>query len=69
MEKKCINRLIGSYCKVITREPGEDTAHVIYGMVTDIDNDEGLLIIESDEGFGCLNITTVEAIKPVDRKY
>ena len=64
MEEKCIDRLIGKYCKIVTREPGEDRAHVIHGKVITIDYDTKLLVIESKEGVGCLNIRTIEAIKP-----
>lgn len=64
MEEKCIDRLIGRYCKIVTREPGEDRAHVIHGKVITIDYDTKLLVIESKEGVGCLNIRTIEAIKP-----
>ena len=64
MEEKCIDRLIGRYCKIVTREPGEDRAHVIHGKLITIDYDAELLVVESKEGLGCLNIKTIEAIKP-----
>ena len=64
MKKKSIDKLIGKHCKIVTREPGEDRAHVIFGMVTDIDHDAGLIVIESAQGLGCINIKTIEAIKP-----
>ena len=68
MEKKCMDKLIGRYCKIVTKEPGEDRAHVIFGIVTGIDHDSGFIVIESDQGLGCLNIKTIEAIKPSSRK-
>ena len=68
MEKKCMDKLIGRYCKIVTKEPGEDRAHVIFGIVTDIDHDSGFIVIESNQGLGCLNIKTIEAIKPSSRK-
>lgn len=68
MKKKCMDRLIGRYCKIVTREPGEERAHVVFGFVTDIDHTAGLLIIESNEGLGCLSIKTIEAIKPSSDK-
>ena len=64
MKRNSIDRLIGRYCKIVTKEPGEERAHVIFGMVKDIDHDEGFIIIESEQGLGCLNIKTIEAIKP-----
>lgn len=68
MEKKSIDKLIGRYCKIVTREPGEDRAHVVFGMVTEIDHDAGFIVVESNQGLGCLNIKTIEAIKPSSKK-
>jgi hypothetical protein len=64
MEKKCMDRLIGRHCKIVTKEPGEEKAHVVFGMVKLIDYDAGFIIIESNQGTGCLNINIIEAIKP-----
>jgi hypothetical protein len=68
MEEKCLDKMINKFCKIVTKEPGEDRAHVVFGKVTEIDWDEGLLFIESEEGIGCLNIETIEAIKPNNKK-
>ena len=68
MERKIIDKLIGRYCKIVTREPGEDRAHVIFGIVTEIDHATGFIIVESNQGLGCLNIKTIEAIKPSSKK-
>ena len=68
MEKKCMDRLIGRHCKIVTKEPGEDRARVVTGMVKDIDYDEGFIVIESNQGTGCLNMKTIEAIKPSNKK-
>jgi hypothetical protein len=68
MEKKCMDKLIGKYCKIVTKEPGEDRAHVIFGMVTEIDHDAGFILVESSQGLGCLSIKTIEAIKPSSKK-
>jgi len=68
MKKRGIDRLVGRYCKIVTKEPGEERAHIIFGFVTDIDHNAGLLVIESSEGVGCLSIKTVEAIKPSANK-
>ena len=64
MKKNSMNRFIGKYCKIITKEPGEEKTRVITGIVRDIDYDDGFITIESKEGVGCLNIRTIEAIKP-----
>ena len=68
MSRKSLDKLIGKYCKIVTKEPGEERAHVISGMVTDIDYDAGFIIIKSHQGSGCLNIKTIEAIKPSNKK-
>ena len=68
MEEKCLDKMVNKYCKIITKEPGEERAHVVFGMVLDIDYDAGLLYIESRQGVGCLNIETIEAIKPNNKK-
>jgi hypothetical protein len=64
MKDKSLDKLIGSYCKIVSHEPGDARSHVIYGMLTDIDYDSGFLVVESQTGTGLINITTVEAIKP-----
>ena len=68
MEKKCIDRLIGKHCKIVTKEPGEERARVFFGRITDIDHNAGFIVIESNQGLGCLNINTIEAIKPRIKK-
>jgi len=68
MSNKCINRLIGKKCKIVAREPGEKDPFVVTGTLTDFDDKNGLLVIESKKGIGCINIATVEAIKPRFKK-
>jgi hypothetical protein len=68
MEENSMDRLIGKHCKIITKEPGEERAHVVTGIVKNIDYDAGFLIIESVQGVGCLSIKTIEAIKPWSNK-
>ena len=64
MEKKFMDRLIGRNCKIVSKEPGDERAHVVIGKIKLIDYDAGFLIIESNQGTGCLNMKTIEAIKP-----
>ena len=68
MEKKFMDRLIGRHCKIVTKEPGEERAHVVFGMIMLIDYDAGFIIIKSNQGEGCLNMNTIEAIKPSNKK-
>ena len=68
MEKKCMDRLVGKHCKIVTKEPGDDKAHILFGMVMLIDYKAGFMIIESNRGTGCLNMKTIDAIKPSNKK-
>jgi len=64
MEKKDMERLIGKYCKIVTKEPGEVRANVITGTLEDVDYKDGFILIDSQQGLGCLRINTIIAIKP-----
>ena len=64
MPGNIIDKCIGKYCKIVTKEPGEEKANVVTGIIKDIDHDEGFVTIESNQGVNCLNIKTIVAIKP-----
>jgi flagellin FlaB len=64
MEKKYMERLIGKYCKIVTKEPGEDRANVVTGILEDVDYKDGFILVDSEQGLGCLRINTIVAIKP-----
>ena len=64
MKKNTMDRLIGKYCKIVTKESDEERAHVVTGTVKDVDHNDGFLLIESNQGTSCLNIKTIVAIKP-----
>jgi flagellin FlaB len=64
MEKKYMERLIGRYCKIVTKEPGEKRASVVTGTLEDVDYKDGFVLVDSDQGLGCLRINTIIAIKP-----
>jgi ribosome maturation factor RimP len=68
MEKKYMERLIGQYCKIVTKEPGEERASVVTGTLEDVDYQDGFILVDSEQGLGCLRINTIIAIKPA-RKY
>ncbi len=68
MNGKCVDKMIGKYCKIITKESGEDRANVVTGIVNDVDHESGLIMIESEQGAGCLSIETIVAIKPKLKK-
>jgi flagellin FlaB len=64
MKKKYMEKLIGKYCKIVTKEPGDSRASVVTGTVEDIDYEDGFILVDSAQGLGCLSINTVVAIKP-----
>ena len=64
MKEKYMEKLVGKYCKIVTKEPGEERASVITGILRDIDYEDGFIMVDSDKGLGCLSITTIIAIKP-----
>jgi flagellin FlaB len=68
MEKKYMERLVGKYCKVVTKEPGEERASVVTGTLEDVDYKDGFILVDSSQGLGCLRINTVIAIKPASKR-
>ena len=64
MEKKYMERLVGRYCKIVTKEPGEERASVVTGTLEDVDYKDGFILVDSEQGLGCLRINTIVAIKP-----
>jgi archaeal flagellin FlaB len=67
MEKKYMERLVGKYCKIVTKEPGENRANVVTGILEDVDYKDGFILVDSNQGLGCLRIDTIIAIKPGHR--
>lgn len=68
MEKRYMERFVGRYCKVVTKEPGEDRATVTTGLLEDVDYKDGFILIDSQQGLGALAINTIIAIKPAQQK-
>ncbi|MFH1014110.1 MAG: archaellin/type IV pilin N-terminal domain-containing protein [Thermoplasmatota archaeon] len=64
MEKRYMERLVGKYCKIVTKEPGEERANVVTGILEDVDYKDGFILVDSSQGLGCLRINTIIAIKP-----
>jgi len=63
-----MERLVGKYCKIVTKEPGEDRASVVTGTLEDVDYKDGFILVDSKQGLGCLRINTIVAIKPGHKK-
>jgi len=68
MERRYMEKLIGKYCKIVTRELGQTKASVVSGIIEDIDYKDGFIMIDSDQGLGCLRIDTILAIKPGSKR-
>jgi len=68
VKQDTVNRFLGKYCKIVTKEPGDIKARVVTGTIKDIDNDAGFIIIESIQGTNCLSMQTIVAIKPSSKK-
>jgi len=64
MDRKYMDRLVGKYCKIVTKEPGEERASVVTGILEDVDYKDGFILVDSSQGLGCLRINTIVAIKP-----
>ena len=63
-----MERLVGKYCKIVTKEPGEERANVVTGILEDVDYKDGFILVDSEQGLGCLSINTLVAIKPGKRR-
>ena len=64
MVKRYMEKLVGRYCKIVTKEPGEERANVVTGILEDVDYKDGFILVDSSQGLGCLRIDTIIAIKP-----
>ena len=64
MEKRYMERLVGKYCKIVTKEPGVERANVVTGVLEDVDYKDGFILVDSCQGLGCFRIDTIIAIKP-----
>jgi len=64
MVKRYMEKLVGRYCKIVTKEPGEERANVVSGILEDVDYKDGFILVDSSQGLGCLRIDTIIAIKP-----
>jgi hypothetical protein len=64
MIKRFMDELIGKYCKIVAREPGENRAHVIFGILKNIDYNKRLVVIKSNPGLKCLSMESIVAMKP-----
>lgn len=67
MKGDFILTMIGKSYKIVIKEPGQNRPSIINGRITEFDKDSGLVFVESEQGFGCINIDNITAIKPIKR--
>lgn len=64
MKTNNLDRMVGQYCKIVMKEPGDIKAHVVTGIIQEIDHHTRIIIVKSGNGSWCLNIDEIVAIKP-----
>jgi ribosome maturation factor RimP len=64
MKATQLDRMIGHYCKIVMKEPGDKKAHVVTGTIQEIEHKTRLLMVKSYSGCYCLSIDAIVAIKP-----
>jgi hypothetical protein len=64
MKTNHLDKMIGQFCKIVTKEPGDLKAHVVTGTIHEIDHQTKQLMVKSSDGFYCLNIKAIVAMKP-----
>lgn len=67
MKKDIIDEFLGKYCKIITKESCEEKTHALTGVISDFDQDEGSIVIDSTRGLFYLKVDTILSIKPRER--
>ena len=68
MSKKTLNKLIGQYCKIVIKEPGNKKTSVMFGYLKDVDYKKNFVVLESSDGLGMINKNSIVAIKPSQQK-
>jgi hypothetical protein len=63
-KKNIIEKYLGKYCKIITKETSEGKTHAISGIIVNIDQDEDEIVVETFRGVFYLKIETILKIKP-----
>jgi hypothetical protein len=64
MEQKTFDKLKDKYCKIVTKEPGNEKSTVLNGFLRELDHDKKFIMIESEGGPVIISIDTLIAIKP-----
>jgi len=64
MKTNHLDRMIGQFCKIVIKEPGDKKAHVVTGTIQEIDHQTKFMMVKSYDGVSCLSIEAIVAIKP-----
>jgi hypothetical protein len=65
MEPKYIERLVGKYCKIVIKEPGEKKGTVRIGLIENINYLDNSITIEVKEGENIVCVDNIIAIRSV----
>ena len=63
MNKKRLKNYVGRVCKISTKELGEKIVTITVGLIEEIDDNDGFLIIDGENGLVCLNINSIISIE------
>jgi len=65
MEPKYIERLVGKYCKIVIKEPGEKKGTVRIGLIENINYLDNSITVEIKEGENIVCVDNIIAIRSV----
>jgi hypothetical protein len=65
MKPRYIEKLLGKYCKIITKKPGEKKGRVRIGFLEDINYLDNSVIIELKEGIDTIQVENIIAIRSI----
>jgi len=69
MKTNNLDKMIGHYCKIVIKEPGDTKAHVVTGTIQEIEHQTRLVMVKSYNGCYGLSIDAIIAIKPKKMNY
>ncbi len=64
MKNDIIEKFLGKYCKIISKDIREKKTHAISGIIANFDQDDDLIVVETTKGVFYLKADTILNIKP-----
>ena len=62
MKNYIIAKFLGKLCKILIKDSSEEKTHTITGVISDFDQDEGTIAIETNRGLFYLKVDTIISI-------